>query len=67
MRRPVLPLTAALVLLTASLVLYRIFWLGYPLWPVAEGKIWQLLVKAQLTPRLENAVLALGQIGRAHV
>ena len=60
MRRPVLPLTAALVLLTASLVLYRIFWLGYPLWPVAEGKIWQLLVKAQLTPRLENAVLALG-------
>ena len=53
MRRPVLLLTAALFLLTAALVLYRIAWLGYPVFPVAAGQTWQLLVHVYLSPQNE--------------
>jgi hypothetical protein len=53
-RRPVFLLTATLFLLTAALVLYRIAWLGYPVFPVAKGQTWQLLINVYLLPQKED-------------
>lgn len=51
MRRPVLFLAITLFLLTGAVVSYRIAWLGYPVFPVAKGQTWQLLIQIYLTPQ----------------
>jgi hypothetical protein len=58
-RRPVFLLTATLFLLTAAVVSYRIVWLGYPVFPVAKGQTWQLLVNVYLSPQNEEHELFL--------
>ena len=59
MRRPGFLPAAALFLLTCVLVLYRIIWLGYPVFPVSEGQSWQLLVNVYITPKEEQSGLSL--------
>jgi hypothetical protein len=58
-KRPVLWLTAVLILSTCLLVLYRIVWLGYPVLPLAGGQTWQLTITAFLTPGANGGSLAL--------
>lgn len=59
MRRPIFLLTVMLFLLTAALVLYRIAWLGYPVFPVAKEQAWQLLIHVHLAPQNEDCELSL--------
>ena len=42
MKRPAVILAVALFLLPSVLMIYRILWLGYPVFPAAPGKVWQL-------------------------
>lgn len=57
MRRPGFLPAAVLFLLTCVLILYRVIWLGYPIFPVAKGQVWQLLVNVYVTPKGEESVL----------
>ncbi len=59
MKRPVLLLAAALVLLTAALISYRILWLGYPVMPLGAGQTWQLFIDVHITPVKEESLLEL--------
>jgi hypothetical protein len=58
-RRPVFFLATTLFLLTATLVLYRIVWLGYPVLPVAKEQVWQLLIHVHLAPQNQDCELSL--------
>jgi len=58
-RRPVLIVAAALILLTCLLVTYRVAWLGYPLRPLAAGQTWLLAIDVYLTPHGETPLLTL--------
>jgi len=56
-RRLAFLLAAGLVLLTGALALYRILWLGYPVFPVAAGQSWQLSISVYMRPTQEENVL----------
>jgi hypothetical protein len=54
------PLIATiLLLLTASLMAYRVLWLGYPLIPTAPGSSWQLTIETQVISEPGTFSLAL--------
>lgn len=50
MKRPAAWLAAVLLLFTIALLAYRIMSLGYPLFPTAPGRTWQLRINAHLVP-----------------
>jgi hypothetical protein len=58
-KRPAVMLALALLLLTACLLAYRIVWLGYPIFPTAPGRAWQLLIDAHVKGGNEETTLAL--------
>jgi len=60
MKRPALWLSLCLFLLTAGLLFYRIVWLGYPVFPTAPGKTWQLTISAHLPAGTGEARILLG-------
>jgi len=47
-KRPAVWLALALLFFTAALLTYRIVWLGYPVFPTAPGRTWQLLIDAHI-------------------
>ena len=59
MKRPALWLALALLVLTGALLTYRIIWLGYPVFPTAPGRTWQLLIDAHIKGGSGETVLAL--------
>lgn len=59
MRRSALLLASGLVVLTALIVLYRVIWLNYPIFPIAPGQAWQLLIDIHLSPKNEESALTL--------
>lgn len=48
MKRHAVALAVALLLLTSAFITYRIIWLGYPIFPTAPGRAWQLSMDAQV-------------------
>ena len=60
MKRPALWLSLFLFLLTATLLFYRIVWLGYPVFPTAPGKTWQLTINVQVMSETGEARVFLG-------
>ena len=60
MKRPALWLALLLFLLTAALVLYRIVWLEYPVFPTAPGKAWQLAINARVSSEAGEVRVLLG-------
>ncbi len=60
MKRPALWLALFLFLLTAALLFYRIVWLGYPVFPTAPGRTWQLTINAWVMSETGEARLFLG-------
>jgi hypothetical protein len=52
-------LALALLLLTVCLLAYRIVWLGYPIFPTAPGRTWQLLIDAHVKGGKGKTTLAL--------
>jgi hypothetical protein len=67
-KRPAVWLALALLLFTGALLTYRIVWLGYPVFPTAPGRTWQLLIDAHIKGGGEESTLALAlpteQVGR---
>jgi hypothetical protein len=59
MKRPALWLALSLFLLTAAFLSYRIVWLGYPVFPTAPGKTWQLTINARVMAETTSAVPAI--------
>lgn len=59
MKRPAVVLALALLLLAVGLLAYRIMWLGYPVFPTAPGRTWQLLIDAHVKGREAETTLAL--------
>ncbi len=68
MKRPAVWLALALLLFTAALLTYRIVWLGYPVFPTAPGRTWQLLIDAHIKGGSGETTLSLAvpneQVGR---
>jgi hypothetical protein len=60
MKRPALWLALFLLFLTAALLLYRIVWLEYPVFPTAPGKTWQLTINARVLSEAGEARVFLG-------
>ena len=48
MKRHAVVLAVTLLLLTSASISYRIIWLGYPIFPTAPGRAWQLSMDAQV-------------------
>ena len=48
MKRPALLLAVVLLLISSAFISYRILWLGYPIFPTAPGKAWQLDMEARI-------------------
>jgi hypothetical protein len=67
-KRPAVWLALALLLFTTALLTYRIVWLGYPVFPTAPGRTWQLLIDAHIKGGGEETTLAFAlpteQVGR---
>ncbi len=59
MKRPAVWLALALLLFTAALLTYRVVWLGYPVFPTAPGRTWQLLIDAHIKGGGGETTLAL--------
>ena len=59
MKRPAVWLALALLLLAVALLTYRIVWLGYPVFPTAPGRTWQLLIDAHIKGGSGETTLAL--------
>jgi hypothetical protein len=60
MKRPALWLALLLFLLTAALLFYRIAWLGYPVFPTAPGRTWELTINARVMSETGEARILLG-------
>ena len=60
MKRPALLLALALFFLAGGMILYRIFWLGYPIFPTAPGQVWQLVVNAHVKGEEKEIHLQIG-------
>jgi hypothetical protein len=67
-KRPAVMLALVLLFLTACLLAYRIAILGYPIFPTAPGRTWQLLIDAHVKGGKGETTLALAlpneQVGR---
>jgi hypothetical protein len=48
LKHPSVLIAAALVLLTAGLLTYRVRWLGYPVFPTAPGQTWQVSLESRI-------------------
>ncbi len=59
MKRPAVVLALGLLLLAVGFLAYRILWLGYPVFPTAPGRTWQLLIDAHVKGGKGEASLAL--------
>ena len=59
MKRPAVVLALALLLLAVGLLAYRIVGLGYPVFPTAPGRTWQLLIDAHVKGGERETTLAL--------
>jgi hypothetical protein len=60
MKRPALWLALFLILLTAVFLFYRIVWLGYPIFPTAPGKTWELTINTWIMSETGEARILLG-------
>ncbi len=60
MKRPALWLALFLFLLTAALLSYRIVWLGYPVFPTAPGRTWELTINTRVNSDTGEAKVLLG-------
>lgn len=60
MKRPAILLALALFILTGGFVLYRILWLGYPVFPTAPGRTWQVTIEARVKPEANSFIFRLG-------
>jgi len=60
MKRPALWLALSLFLLTAALLFYRIVWLGYPVFPTAPGRTWELTINTRVMSDTGEARVLLG-------
>ena len=49
-RQPVTILAYTLFAITVSIIMYRIFWLKYPIMPTIPGQVWQLNFEAGILP-----------------
>jgi hypothetical protein len=47
MKRPAVVLAVVLMLLSVTLIGYRILWLGYPRFPTVSSEVWQLSIQAR--------------------
>jgi hypothetical protein len=59
-KRPAVWLALGLLLLVAAILSYRIVWLGYPVFPTAPGRAWQLLINAHVKGIQEETTITLG-------
>ena len=59
-KRPAVWLALALLLLTSSFLTYRMIWLGYPVFPTAPGRTWQLSFSARVKANKEEIKVTLG-------
>jgi hypothetical protein len=53
-------LAVALLLLSATLISYRILWLGYPVLPTVPGKAWQVSMDARVKADKNEATVMIG-------
>ena len=53
-------LTVALLLLSATLISYRILWLGYPVLPTVPGKAWLVSMDAHVRADTKEATVMIG-------
>jgi hypothetical protein len=60
MKRPALWLALFLFLLTAALLSYRVVWLGYPVFPTAPGRTWELTINTWVKSDTGEARVLLG-------
>ena len=60
MKHPAAVLAAALLFLSAILITYRILWLGYPAFPAASGKAWQISMDAYVKAAKKEATVKIG-------
>jgi len=60
MKRPAVLLAVALLLLSFAFISYRIIWLGYPVFPTAPGKAWQLSMDAHVKSNPNQATVMIG-------
>jgi hypothetical protein len=60
MRRPAVLIAGGLVLLSAALISYRIIRLGYPVFPAAPGKAWQVSMDAYVKGEEKGASVMIG-------
>jgi len=55
-RQPVTILAFTLFAITVSIIMYRIFWLKYPIMPTIPGQVWQLNFEASILPEGRQVV-----------
>ncbi len=60
MKRPAILLAVALLLLSSAFISYRIIWLGYPIFPTAPGKAWQLDMDAHVKAGGKETTVMIG-------
>jgi hypothetical protein len=60
MKHPATVLAAALLILSAGLISYRILWLGYPVLPTVPGKAWQVSMDAYVKADKKEAAIMIG-------
>lgn len=60
MKSPAVWLVLALLLFTSAFLTYRMIWLGYPVFPTAPGRTWQLSFNAQVKPSKEKIKVTIG-------
>lgn len=60
MKHPAVLLAALLLAACASLMTYRVGWLGYPLLPTVPAKAWKLSMQAHLKPDPRGITLKVG-------
>jgi hypothetical protein len=60
MKRPAVLLAVALVLLSVAFISYRIIRLGYPVFPIAAGKAWQLDMDTRINAGEKDITVKIG-------
>ena len=60
MKRPAIWLAVALLFLSSIFISYRIIWLGYPVFPTAPGKAWQLSIDGHIHPGEKETTVRIG-------
>ncbi len=60
MKRPAIMLAVALLLLSFTLISYRIIWLKYPILPAAPEKVWQLSIDAHVKGGEKETTVMIG-------